>query len=106
MKDAQPPAQIRAWPIRKYFALPRVRVRARKTTLLLNFAQLLRDPHAQQDQNKDTGSYAEYPDRHPEPIDLDQQLRLLFLHVRVRIVQKELIVFMHCERAAIDEQDD
>ena len=29
---------------------------------LLNFAQLLRDPHAQQNEDKDSGSHAEDPD--------------------------------------------
>jgi hypothetical protein len=72
---------------------------------LLNFAQLLRDPHTQQYEDKNSGSHTENPDRNPQPIDFYQQFRLLLLHVRIRVVQKQLIVFMHRERAAIDEQD-
>ncbi len=72
---------------------------------LLNFAELLKDPHAHHDKEKQTRPSAENPHWHPQPIDFFQQFRLLVMHVRTCIVQKELFIFAHRERAAIDQKD-
>ena len=39
-------------------------------------------------------------------LTFDQQFSLLFLHVRVVVIQKQLIIFVHGERALVDQQDD
>jgi hypothetical protein len=66
-----------------------------QTAELLNFAELLKDPHAHHDKEKQTRPSAENPHWHPQPIDFFQQFRLLVMHVRTCIVQKELFIFAH-----------
>jgi iron-sulfur cluster assembly accessory protein len=71
----------------------------------MNFAQFLGDPQAQQYEEKYARPAAEDPDRNSEPVDFYQELSLLLLHVRIRVIEKELIILVHRERAAIDEKD-
>src|ERR1700686_1191216 len=75
-------------------------------TTLLYFVQLLIDQHRYQHQEKYSGTDAEHTNRKDKPVDLGQQLRLLFLHVRIMVIQKQLIVLVHSERALVDQEDD
>ena len=41
-----------------------------------------------------------------KPGDLGQQFRLLLVHVRTRVIQKQLVIPVHGERALVDQEDD
>ena len=73
---------------------------------LLNFVQLLINQHCDQHQQKYSGTDAEHPDGKDKPIDFGQQFGLLFLHVRIVVIEKELIVLVHGESAFVNQQDD
>jgi hypothetical protein len=73
---------------------------------LLNFVQLLVDQHGHKHQQKYTGTNGEHSDRNRKAVDLRQQFRLLFLHVRIGIIQKELLIFVHRESALVNQEDD
>jgi hypothetical protein len=77
----------------RHLATPGATVAIRPTgttpgNTLLNFVQLLVNEHRNQQKKEDSGTDAEHPDRHSKPVDFRQQFRLLFLHVRIVIIQK------------------
>src|SRR5436305_12724522 len=73
---------------------------------LLHFVQLLVNQQRQKSQKKDPRADAEHAHGQSEPADFSQQFGLLFLHVRIRVVEKKLIVLAHGESALVDEQHD
>src|SRR5580698_2520880 len=72
---------------------------------LLYFVQLLVDQQRQKRQQRNSGQDAEHAQRNGELVHLDHQLRLLIPHVGICLVEKELIVLVHGERALVDQQE-
>src|ERR1017187_600923 len=73
---------------------------------LLYFVQLLVDQHRHEHQQKYPRPDAKRPHRDGKPVDLGQQFRLLLVHVRTRVIQKQLVIPVHGECALVDEEDD
>src|SRR5690242_4667851 len=74
--------------------------------MLLYRVQLLVDQHPNEHQQEYARSRAEHAYRDGKPVDLGQQLRLLLVHMRTRIIQKQLVIPVHCECALVDQQED
>lgn len=73
---------------------------------LLDPAQLLVEPHRRGDHQKYPRSDAEHAHRDGKPVDLSQQFRLLRVHVRTRLIQKQLVIPVHGKCAFVDQEDD
>src|ERR1017187_7323119 len=73
---------------------------------LLYFVQLLVDQHRHEHQQKYPRPDAKRPHRDGKPVDLGQQFRLLLVHVRTRVIQKQLVIPVHGECALVDQEDD
>jgi phage terminase Nu1 subunit (DNA packaging protein) len=69
---------------------------------LLDFVQLLINQHGNEHEQEYARADAENADRKHEAIDLGQQLSLFFLHVRIGIIEKELIILMHGQGTLVD----
>jgi hypothetical protein len=83
---------------------PRWRVPRTGSGLLYGVESLI-DEHAGEHQQEHAESGAENPDRDGQPVHLRDQLRLLLLHVRARVVEIQRLILVHGERAAVDEKD-
>ncbi len=74
--------------------------------MLLEVVQLLIDQHRHEHQQKYPRPDAEHAHGDGKPVDLGQQFRLLLVHVRTRVIQKQLIIPVHGECALVDQEDD
>jgi hypothetical protein len=77
-----------------------------RLSTLLYTVQLLVEPHRREQQQKYSRPDAEHARRDDKPIDSGQQFRLLRVHMRTRIIQKQLVIPVHHECALVDEEDD
>jgi len=73
---------------------------------LLYCVQLLVDQHPHEHQQKYPRPDAEHAHRDGKPVDLCQKVRLLLVHVRTRVIQKQLVIPVHGECALVDQEDD
>src|SRR5579862_5829086 len=73
---------------------------------LLYAVELLVEPHCGKGHQKYSRPDTEHAHRDGKPVDLGQQFRLLLVHVRTRVIQKQLIIPVHGECALVDQEED
>src|SRR5581483_10721102 len=96
--------QARGAPVARH--LPQRLPGRASSRILLDFVQLLIDQHGDEHQQKYSRSDAEYAHREGQALHFGQQFRLLGVHVRTGVIQKQLLVLVHGQRALVDQQDD
>ena len=92
--------------IRDYAALIQKAVYKKRLGGLLETASLRNQAHAGDYQNHRTGYGPQRFDERCDLVHLRENLRLFLFHVGFRFIQKKLIVFLHRQSTAVDQQDD
>src|SRR5215471_5492878 len=75
-------------------------------SMLLCLIQVLVDQHPHKHQQKYPSPDAKGAHGDGKPADLGQQFRLLIVHVRTRVIQKQLVIPVHRECTLVDQEED
>jgi hypothetical protein len=67
--------------------------------------QSLINEQSRDDQDHDSRQSTEYFDNGSDPVHLDQNFHLVFVHLGFSVVEEYGIVFVHGESAAVDQKD-
>ena len=73
---------------------------------LLCLSHLLVNRNSRDGYQQDGGKRSQDLYEWAEPIDLGHDLHLLARHVRFGFTEEELVILMHCESAAVDQDND